>query len=88
MSLKKKKSHGTAVEVTVKSKEENFSDFFWILSKNSASGVFLIQIRIDPHGRIALALLGPDPDPGAMKVTKKADVQQFKMLVLIFLCMF
>jgi hypothetical protein len=38
MSLKKYKSQGKAVEVTVKSKEETLKTFVWISSKNSASG--------------------------------------------------
>jgi hypothetical protein len=44
----------------------------------------------DPHGHITLALLGPDPEPGAMKSTKKnkADFQQFKMLIFIVQGMF
>ncbi len=37
MSLKKETSPGKAVEVTMKRKEENSSDFVWISSKNSAS---------------------------------------------------
>jgi hypothetical protein len=36
-SLKKYKSQGKAVEVTVNNKEENSLDFVWILSKNSVS---------------------------------------------------
>ncbi len=35
--MKKYKSRGKAVEVTVNSKEENPKTFAWILSKNSAS---------------------------------------------------
>ncbi len=38
MIVKKYKSQGKAVEVTVMNKEENSSDIFWISSKNSASG--------------------------------------------------
>ncbi len=38
VSLKKKKSQGKAVEVTVNSKEKTLKIFVWNLSKNSASG--------------------------------------------------
>jgi hypothetical protein len=38
VSLKKYKSQGKAVEVTVNSKEENTYAFVWISSKNSVSG--------------------------------------------------
>ncbi len=49
MSLKKYKSQGKAVKVTGNSKEENSSDFVWISSKDSASGLLYRTYMYDKY---------------------------------------
>ncbi len=44
VSLKKQKSQGNAVEVTVNSKEENLKTFVWISSKTLASGKTVLNL--------------------------------------------
>jgi hypothetical protein len=44
VSLKNLKSQGKAVEVTLNIKEETLKTFVWILSKNSASTLYYLDI--------------------------------------------
>jgi hypothetical protein len=75
VSLKKNKSQGKTVEVTVSSTEDNSETFCLDFVQE-----FGLRSISDPDplrstwSYIALALLGPDPDPEAMKSTKKIQL--------------